>query len=328
MSEKSSETFLDKHYCKQDYPVMISHRLRGYDIHDATKDGLIKALKQNVKFIEVDTRITKDDNIVINHDPHLREHFNSTELISQLTFAQIKKVEYKLKNGSILSLAELLDIFCKYRNKKTILCIDVKEYGQEDYLIQEIKNRSLEKNIVIFSWLPQVLFKINELNNELKLCFSHVAVSNKVKYFIMKLLYKRKKFLSLIEKAFSFLGVKIFLSYLHTIKIFNNEINKNISEQPLTMCSDTEYYVKGVISGELLSLLKRNNGWICIPYTSLTTNISTYYKNSGLKLAVYSINNLKLLKRIYLKFKPDFIFTDNAELLNYINNLELSENHF
>lgn len=285
---------------------LISHRLRGFDTHDSTIRGLENALLMGIKIIEIDTRITLDKRIVINHDPHLKKHFKSNEMICNLSLKEIKKIKYRRINESVPTLEEFLDCFKKNKVDSSLLCIDVKEYGLEKELLSEIRKRNLEKNVVIISWLPEVLFKINKLNPSIKLCFSHISINKKFEFQITKTVFH--------------ILMKLKYSRFKFTQIFFDDYNQNhFKEDENTVGRDYEHYVYKQIKGELLELIKKNNGWICIPTKKLNNDLLHYYKTVGIQVAVYTINDLKKLKKYLDKLQPGYIFSDNSDIIKAFN---------
>ncbi len=276
---------------------LISHRLRGFDIYDSTITGLKNALLMDIKIIEIDTRITLDKKIVINHDPHLKKHYKSNEMICKLSLKKIKKII-----ESIPTLEEFLDCFKKNKIDSSLLCIDVKEYGLEKELLFEISKRNLEKHVVIISWLPEVLFKINNLNPSIKLCFSHIPINKKYEFQITKIVFH--------------ILMKLKYSRFKFTQIFFDDYNQHhFEEDGNTVGRDYEHYVSKQIKGELLELIKKNNGWICIPTKKLNNDLLHYYRTVRIQVAVYTINDLKKLKKYLDKLQPDYILSDNSDII-------------
>ncbi|GAB6281427.1 MAG: hypothetical protein STSR0008_01660 [Ignavibacterium sp.] len=318
-NNKSKIKFLSEKQNNQKNTILISHRLRGFDDHDATRIGLMNAILSGIKYIEIDLRITKDKQIVINHDPHLKEHFNSSEFISKLTLDEIKNIHYKNSdsNESILTLQELLALFNQYKKSDSFLFLDIKEYGLEENIISEITNRNLLNNIIIISWLPEVLFKVHSINSNIKLCFSFIPVLNQLKYFLLKLSFDiihLNKFLSLLSKLFS---IKIINNFKYTNYIFNNYDCNELEKYKLKdyLGKDYEHILSEWLNKNLLNILQNVNGMICVPYKLIDNNFVDRYHKLGIKVMVFSINYEKVLNKYLDSVKPDFILTDKKEFL-------------
>lgn len=315
----SKINFLSEKQNNQKNTILISHRLRGFDEHDATRIGLINALTSGIKYIEIDLRITKDKQIVINHDPHLKEHFDSSQFISELTLDKIKKIKYKNSNSteSILTLQELLDLFNQHKKNDSFLFLDIKEYGLEEKIISEIINRNLLNNIIIISWLPEVIYKIHSINPDIKLCFSFIPVLNQLKYFLLKFSFDKihfNKFISLLSKLFS---IKITSYFEYTNFIFNDYIRNELDKYKLEDYAgkDYEHIISKWLNKNFASILQKSKGMICVPYKLIDKIFVDKYHKLGIKVIVFSINEEKILNKYFDNVKPDFILTDKKEFL-------------
>lgn len=318
-SESDNISLKYKKQNNQNNLILISHRLRGFDKHDATRTGLINALSLGIKYIEIDLRITKDKQIVINHDPHLQEHFTSSEFISNLTLDEIKKIKYKNSDSkeSILTLQELLDLFLEHKKDNSHLFLDIKEFGLEEIIISEIRKRNLLNNVIIISWLPEILFKIHSLEPTIKLCFSFFPVLNQFKYFFWKLSFDKihlNKFILFLSKS---LSIKKINYFEYTNFIFNdynrNETDSYKSEDYLG--KDYEHIISKELSGDLLTILQKSNGIICVPYKLINNKFIDEYHKLGIRVMVFSINDEEVLNKYFTVVKPDFILTDRKDFL-------------
>lgn len=300
---------------------LISHRLRNFDLNDATEIGLRNAISKGVKFIEVDLRITKDNELVINHDPHLIEHFSTNKFIYQLTLIELKKINFN-KNScqSILTFDRLIEIFSEI-SSETILCLDIKEFGLEEKIISKLEKFNLNSRIVIISWLPQVLFKINKLNPALTLCFSYIPIHNFYKFHLFKMIFDKLKLTNKLGRISSFIKIKKFQHYNYTTLFFDDYNQINLLNNEMQKGFDSEHLVSDFLQNDLLKILQQTNGWICVPYKLIDENFVIKYKNLGIKVCVFTIKKKKTLQFILQKIKPDFILTDNPKLIfnNEIN---------
>lgn len=297
-----------------DETILISHRLRGFDHHDATVNGIVNALDNGVKNFEVDTRITKDLKIVINHDPHLKEHFSTNNFISDLTLDELKKIKYKNNSAqSILTLDELFDLIKNHKTKPHLF-LDVKEFGLEKIILQKILSYQLDDSITIISWVPEVLKKIFLLNKNIRLCFSHIPIGNKARFFFLKTTLNEnniclKKLLSPLLSRYS-----EFKNTFHYFNEYNSEVvNDNNFRNFLG--KDFSHFVSGFIDGELLNILVTTKGIVCVPYKNIDVNFVREYKSRGVSTSVYSINQEDELIDYRKKIKPDLILTDNHKLI-------------
>jgi len=143
--------------------LKIAHRGASGHILENTKKSFKKALKLNTEGVEFDVRLTKDKRIVVIHDEDLKRVANNPSLVKDLTLRQIRKI--KQKNGeNILTLKEALKIL----NHSCVYKIHLKEKGIEEKVIKFIKQRHLEKRIIITTDFFSVARKVKNICPDLK----------------------------------------------------------------------------------------------------------------------------------------------------------------
>lgn len=143
--------------------LKIAHRGASSHILENTKKSFKEALKLNTEGVEFDVRLTKDKRIVVLHDEDLKRVANNSDLVKDLTLRQIKKI--KQKDGEdILTLKDALKILhhsCVYK-------IHLKEKGMEEKVINFIKQRNLEKRVIITTDFFSVARKVKNICPDLK----------------------------------------------------------------------------------------------------------------------------------------------------------------
>jgi len=282
----------------QNNPIIVSHRLRGFDKHDASRLGALNALDKKIRHFEVDCRVTKDGEIVINHNARLGNEFQSQNYISETTLSALKKISYNGSSETILTLDELFQIIAQHKEVK--LYLDIKENGKEESIIKKAASYNLLNNLVIVSWLPEVLLKFHTLLPTQQLCFSFYPVCNTITSTAHSMYAKiLSKLLANKEHSLTFL----FDSY-------NNEAE--VSEK---YGFDFEHFVSLPFTGKLLDVLQSVNGIVCVNYKYPSIFYIQNLKKQKLNICLYSINTKTELKKYTNKFQPDMILTDNASLV-------------
>lgn len=282
------------------YKILILHRMRGLGFPDASANALTKVIEEKIHAIEFDLRITADRQIVIHHDPHLIKLFDNNLFICDLSLAELKKIPHKNFNDSfILTFAE----FCKQVancDSLKLICIDVKESGFENEIVNMLKENRLLKKSVIISWLPEVLFRIHQIEKTIPLCFSHISPKGIYKFFTKKIIFK---FLQSL--------VQIFNPDLKRVQFYFNEYN-DVAENKPTPGFDHEHFVYPHLTGELLKIISESKGWICVPHELTNLKLILHYQNLGIKVCLFTMNTKKdLSKKIALQ--ADLILTDEAK---------------
>lgn len=97
-------------------PLLMAHRGSSDELPENTLAAFERARTQGAHVLETDIRFTRDDEILLMHDPTLERTTNGAGVVAQMTLAEIKKFraersfESKTKLGSeeIPTLAEFL----------------------------------------------------------------------------------------------------------------------------------------------------------------------------------------------------------------------------
>lgn len=148
---------------------LISHR--GLDNHTYSENSL-KAIenalsKDYINGVEFDVRITKDNKIVLIHDPVIDLISNGSGIIKYMTLKDLQKYKYGISKESIITLDDLLSII--HTNK--IILIELKEFGNDfidlvEETIKIISNYNL--NIYISSFNYKLLNYIKSKYRDVK----------------------------------------------------------------------------------------------------------------------------------------------------------------
>jgi glycerophosphoryl diester phosphodiesterase len=156
--------------------LKIGHRgAKAYEPEN-TLSGFRKALELGVDAVEFDVRRTKDNQIVVIHDPHVERTTNGKGFVAELTLNEIKKFVTE-KNEKIPTLEEALD----FLDKKVKILIELKEGGYEDKVLELIHNKGLQKNVIVVSFLEEALRKVREIDNEVETGLIYVKHKNPIK---------------------------------------------------------------------------------------------------------------------------------------------------
>ena len=130
-------------------PYNIAHRGLCLSIAENSLEGFIQSYNNGATHIEIDIRLTKDNQIVIMHDDSLNRTTNGEGLVNQLTLNQIKKYKidsyYDKQLGAVAipnssdykDIPSLDEVFKEFKDKDVVLVVEIKSYEEE--LVRQMK---------------------------------------------------------------------------------------------------------------------------------------------------------------------------------------------
>lgn len=174
-----------------------------------------RALELGVNAVELDVRMTKDGEIIVIHDAEVDRTTNGKGLVKELTLNEIKKLSTE-KGEKIPTLEEALD----FLDRKVRILIEIKEVGTEEKVLDIVRRKGLEDNVIIISFYEEALRRTRELSGTVKMGLIYVrhkdpigaALSLRAQYLLpmYKFIYP-----SLVRKAHE-KGLKIIAWTINT----------------------------------------------------------------------------------------------------------------
>lgn len=151
-----------------DKPLVIAHR--GFSLHhvENTLEAVEAAIRLGCDGVEVDLRMTADQEIVVFHDRSLKRLADQEGDVEELTLSRIRQV--RLKGSAVLpTLEELLDLV----GDRTLLNLELKTVRLstsriERHLLQTLKRFRLGPTVLISSFHPLPLWRLKGLAPEIR----------------------------------------------------------------------------------------------------------------------------------------------------------------
>lgn len=156
--------------------LKIGHRGAKFYEPENTLRSFKKALELGVDAVELDVRRTKDGEVVVIHDPKVDRTTNGKGLVSEFTLEEIKKLVTE-KGEKIPTLGEALD----FLGKRVKVLIELKEAGIEEAVLNLVHEKGLRRNVIIISFLEDVLRRIRELDGDIETGLIYVRHEDPVK---------------------------------------------------------------------------------------------------------------------------------------------------
>ena len=125
---------------------VIAHRGASFFEPENTIRAIEKAIKMDANFVEVDVRMSKDNELVIMHDPDVNRTTNGKGLVKDYTLHELKK--FDAGNGETIPT---LDEVISCVKDRIGLVIEIKEPGTEVKILEKINENNLE-NVILTSF--------------------------------------------------------------------------------------------------------------------------------------------------------------------------------
>ena len=156
--------------------LRIGHRgARAYEPENTLR-SFKKALEIGVDAVELDVRKTKDNQLVVIHDADVKRTTDGKGLVSELTLKEIKEFSAE-KGEKIPTLKDALD----FLDKKAKTIIELKEEGVEEEVLSLVREKGLQKSVIIVSFIEAALRKVRELDKEVETGLLYAKHKNPIK---------------------------------------------------------------------------------------------------------------------------------------------------
>ncbi|MGG0658357.1 glycerophosphodiester phosphodiesterase family protein [Rummeliibacillus pycnus] len=167
--------------------MVIAHRGANDKAPEEILPAYSIAVQEKANYIEMDLRETKDNQLVLMHDPTIDRTTNGHGEVSQYSLQEIKKFDAgswfspKYKNERIITLEELINHF----GSNTNYFIETRQVDNklkmEKPLVELLNKKGLIKKnkVIIESFSTMSLKKIHDLNNQIPLVQLTLCTSQK-----------------------------------------------------------------------------------------------------------------------------------------------------
>jgi len=95
------------------------------------------ALALGADEIEFDVRLTKDNQLIVCHDPTLNRISNGIGDVGDYTLAELKKLNIGVKHGWQVGFCTPEEVFSQFANRITFN-IHLKQHGEDGFIIREL----------------------------------------------------------------------------------------------------------------------------------------------------------------------------------------------
>ena len=142
---------------------VIGHRGAAGLEPENTLRSVRRAVELGVDRVEVDVRVSRDGRLVIMHDETVDRTTNGHGYVSELTFDELRSLDAGM-GEKIPTLEEIL----KFTMGKVKLEIELKVPEATEPTIQLIEELNAEKDVIVISFIHELLERVHDLNPNIK----------------------------------------------------------------------------------------------------------------------------------------------------------------
>jgi glycerophosphoryl diester phosphodiesterase len=139
--------------------VITAHRGAGYLEPENTLRAIQRAIALGVDQIEIDTQLTRDGHLILMHDPTVDRTTKGTGYVSELTLAEIRRLDAGL-GEQVPTLEEALAV----AHGKVILQIELKGSRTAPAVAQAVEAAGCVDEVILTSFVHRRLAEVRSLN--------------------------------------------------------------------------------------------------------------------------------------------------------------------
>lgn len=150
-------------------PIIFGHRGASISAPENTLSAFELALQQGASAVELDVMLSKDEQVMVIHDPSVDRTTNGNGRVSEMDCAQLKQLDAgthfpKYKGERIPTLDEVFDL----TQRKFLVNIELKNlHSVKDRLVEKVVDlvvkRKMEETIIFSSYLPANIKKVRKM---------------------------------------------------------------------------------------------------------------------------------------------------------------------
>lgn len=268
---------------------LLSHRLRGFSEPDNSIPALKHCLNSQIKYLEIDIRVSKDGLLIVYHDPYIRDSGEKLYL-HEMIYSDIIE---RFSADGIPTLEYFIETYLEGNNSNSILCLDIKDFGYETELFALLARYDILEKIYFISWIPETLLRLAELGVSQKLFFSYYPLD-------------KRPLSNILSKIITNISMYV-PPYFH---ITGNRF----------LLTENSKYLRGYqrvvmttqLPEDILIILQQTGGGVCIEKRLLSSKLLSKLKRLDLQVWVFGLKNDDEYFDLETNPQVDVIFSDNA----------------
>ncbi len=299
---------------------LLSHRLRGFSPHEASLSALAEAVRSPIPYLEVDTRLSADGEILVVHDTRYDRLARASGRVRDLPTRSSGPPLFKgAPEERIGRFEELAGRFAAAGTRQ-VLMVDIKDFGAEEEHYEILARHRLLDRVHIISWLPEVLLRCREIDPRLPLSFSHIPLTRHPAALRVGLALLGSGALLRWLGGFAPPGHALF--ECREVILYHQDYDREppppgAGGHALAALQGTFpiHLLDGLPGGRLGEALRASHGSVGIPAAFLTPEYSAAVHAAGLSLFVFSLDQPAQIEDALAGAAADVIFVNDVRPL-------------
>lgn len=245
------------------------------------------ALDFGVFNLEFDVRMAACGTPMVYHDEYAFDAHGKKRDLYDLQASSFRELGGDF--GRMPTFEALLDIVSNHSNARAKLLVDIKDAGFESEIHALSSLYRLQDRAIYVSWLPEVLYALNDIAPDIPKCLSHWCQP-----------------------------VNAMIRANHRVfKSSDGQIPERNTRYVMGIRSGWE--ITQPLNGKFLDILKESKGGVCIPQNMATKELCEYYQNHGLFVSTFSYIDKSHLLNHKNTLGIDLYFVDNKKLFEVLS---------
>lgn len=261
-----------------DFSKLISHRFRGFSDFENSLEGLKKALDFGVQQVEFDIRLARCGTPMVYHDESAPDNSGKSRFLCRYMANEFSGMGNVF--AQIPTADQLFSAIAQHSHKDCLLLVDIKDAGAEAALYALAKSYGLSERLIWVSWLPEVLYAMNDIEKGQSLCLSHWCRRPGRNTRAIHHIYSADK--GHIERP----------------------------NRKWVVGERSGWFVDGALRGELRKILTH----VCVPANQVWRDLVTQYQADGIQVSAFSFIEEETLEKEHKRLNLNAYFIDNKSV--------------
>jgi glycerophosphoryl diester phosphodiesterase len=146
------------------HPIVIAHRGASAAEPENTLRAFDLAIKQGAQMIELDLHLTRDNHVVVIHDPVLDHTTNLKGRVDHLSLAEVRRADAG-KGERVPTLEETLDL----TSRRASLYLEIKDPRAAAETLRLLRARQSQSEVMLASFDIELMRRLGQEVNDIEL---------------------------------------------------------------------------------------------------------------------------------------------------------------